>query len=524
MTPVTTTYDELPYVSHPISLTHPDCLAVLALLHGLKPPPVSRCRVLELGCAGGGNLIPMALHSPESTFVGVDLSRRQVAAGQALLGALGLANVELKPLSILEVDAGLGRFDYVVCHGVYSWVPPPVQDKILAICAEQLVPNGVAYVSYNTYPGWYVRRMVRDMLCWHVGPSGGPQLRVEQARALLDFLARSAVVRAQSVYASLLKGAAELFRQHRDSYLAHEYLADVNEPVYFLQFVERAAARRLRCFADADFAAMRAEAFAPAVGEEVRRLSPDRLRQEQYLDFLRNQAFRRTLLCRDDQAASAEPRPEALEHLQASSRAEPESAGPGPSLAAPGLFRSPDGTTRPVDDPLLRAALLALAEVWPESLPFETLRAAVLSRLGPGHAPGPATPVPFGLHRSLLNGYLAGLLELHVCPPSCVRAVSRRPVACPLARHQAACGAAVTNLRHEVVELNELDRQLVRHLDGSRDAPGLVEVLTELSVRGALRLFHEGAALTDAQRLREHLSSSLDGQLARLAGWSLLIG
>lgn len=77
--PQPTSYDEVPYESYPFAQTHPDRLATVATLLGLRPAPVEQCRVLELGCAGGGNLIPMALTLPESTFVGIDLSARQIA-------------------------------------------------------------------------------------------------------------------------------------------------------------------------------------------------------------------------------------------------------------------------------------------------------------------------------------------------------------------------------------------------------------------------------------------------------------
>ena len=155
---IRTAYDEVPYPSYPLPQSHPDHLATLATLLGLSPPTTERCRVLELGCASGGNLIPMALTSPDSRFVGIDLSREQIAEGQKTVEALGLTNIELRHLSILDVDDSFGPFDYIVCHGVYSWVPENVQDRILAICARNLVPEGIGYVSYNTYPGWHMQR------------------------------------------------------------------------------------------------------------------------------------------------------------------------------------------------------------------------------------------------------------------------------------------------------------------------------------------------------------------------------
>src|SRR5262249_13699905 len=147
--------------------THPDRLATVATLFGMRPAAVDCCRVLELGCAAGGNLIPMAQALPGSSFLGIDLSARQVAEGAKVVAALGLTNVALRRQRILDVDESWGTFDYILCHGVSSWVPAPVQDRILHICSANLAPAGVAYVSYNTYPGWHLSGMIRDMMCYH---------------------------------------------------------------------------------------------------------------------------------------------------------------------------------------------------------------------------------------------------------------------------------------------------------------------------------------------------------------------
>ena len=47
-------------------------------LFGLNTAAPTQCRVLELGCAAGLNLIAMAALLPESTFVGIDLSPVQI--------------------------------------------------------------------------------------------------------------------------------------------------------------------------------------------------------------------------------------------------------------------------------------------------------------------------------------------------------------------------------------------------------------------------------------------------------------
>jgi methyltransferase-like protein/2-polyprenyl-3-methyl-5-hydroxy-6-metoxy-1,4-benzoquinol methylase len=473
MTATATSYDELPYESNPFLWTHPDRLATIARLFGLQAPPVDRCRLLELGCASGGNLIPMAVNLPQSRFVGVDLSGRQIADGQKVVSALGLTNIELKPISISDVDADLGEFDYILCHGVYSWVPAQVQDKILEICTRQLARTGVAYVSYNTYPGWYMRRMIRDILYYHAKQYADPHIRVQQARLLLQFLAQSVPVQENSVYPSLLKGAAEVFRQQSDFYLLHEYLEEVNEPLYFHQFIDRVAAKGLRYIADSKFIAVPAGALAPAIEQTLSQFSSDRLAREQYLDFLSNQAFRRALLCRREIELNQELQPEAIALLHVASSAQPTSGAVSIFSVAPDFFRRSDGATVSVNEPLVKAALVHLAEKWPQSVPFDTLCARARGQLGSARAQDAATPSHDvqTLSKGLLRCYLANLVELHVLPVPCAHRPAERPVANGLARYQAAFGPRVTNLRHEVIVLDDLQRQLLQLLDGSRAAP-----------------------------------------------------
>jgi SAM-dependent methyltransferase len=521
-------YDELPYESHPFAWTHPDRLATIARLFGLSAPPVHRCRVLELGCASGGNLIPLATSLPESRFVGVDLSRRQIADGQVLLEALALRNIELRAQSILEVDADWGHFDYIICHGVYSWVSSTIQDKILEICARQLAPCGVACISYNTYPGWYLRRMIRDILNYHVVQFRDLRDRVSQARALLNFLAQSVTENEKSLYPTLLREAVEAFRLLSDSHLFHEYMEEVNEPLFFHEFVARALAKGLQYLADAQFVMVLPGALSPAVEQTLRLVAPDRLHREQYVGFLNNESFRRSLLCHRQVTLSPLPQPEALSALHVASPAEPLSDEPGSPAAVPCRFRATRSRILNVTDPLLGAALIRLAEAWPQAVPFDSLRRAICSCPGAdlelGHVAGNAAADTQKLQTLLLNAYLADFVELHVLPPRCVRTVPPRPLASPLARYQAAAGAEVTNLRHETAVLDAFERHLLRHLDGSRDRSALIEVLVALVTHGILGVTKDGVPLTQPEQVRSLVERSLDQQLVRLAWRSLIMG
>ena len=173
----------------------------------MQPTSIYKARVLEIGCCDGGNLIPMAMSLPGSEFVGIDLTEPDIADAREAAAALNVANVQFHVMDLTELPGPLGQFDYIVCHGLYSWVPLDVREKMLEVIAASLTPTGIAYVSYNTYPGWHLRGVVREMLGYHVRPFREPRLRVGQARAFLDFLARS-VRDPDSVYGRLLKKEA----------------------------------------------------------------------------------------------------------------------------------------------------------------------------------------------------------------------------------------------------------------------------------------------------------------------------
>ena len=461
-----TSYDDVPYESYPLWVTHPDHLATVATLAGMRPAPVERCRVLELGCASGGNLIPMAVGIPEGSFVGVDLSPAQVAAGRATVRALGLTNVTLEARSITELEDTLGMFDYIVCHGVYSWVPPAVQDEILAACARHLAPQGLAYVSYNTYPGWHLRGMVRDMMLFHARRFEQPAERVAQARAFLDFLA-AAVNRPDSPFGSHLREEAELLRDAPDSYLFHEHLEADNRPVYFHEFVARAAAHGLRYVGEAQPTTVMPGEFPADVEATLRRMADDEVQFEQYLDFLRNRTFRRTLLCHDTVPLRRDYTAGSLRGLLLTSGCDlVEDPGPldSPAIAK---FRSPRGATLSASHPLVKAALSILIARRGEPVEFGALLDEVMRRLGRS---GTVTPEDErGLTESLIVVWLGGFLEVHAWPGRAALTPGAHPLASPLARLQATVGPRVSSLRHRVIQLEGPDRVLLRLLDGSRD-------------------------------------------------------
>jgi methyltransferase-like protein/cyclopropane fatty-acyl-phospholipid synthase-like methyltransferase len=511
-------YDELPYVSEPRYATHPDCLATVATLFGMRPAHPDRCRYLELGCATGGNLIGLADALPGSRFVGIDLSPRQVEEGQAVVRACGLGNVELRALSILDVDESFGTFDYVVCHGVYSWVPEAVREKILAVCRRHLAPQGVAYVSYNTYPGWHQRGLVRELLQFHVRQTAGPREQVARARAFLDFLV-AAVPDQEVTYARLLREEADQLRPKGDAYVFHEHLEEENHPLYFHEFAARAAAHGLQYLEDAR-QHIRLANLAPEARATVREWAADRVALEQYLDFIGNRAFRRTLLCHDAVALSPDPLPGVVPGFRATALVRPTSPEPDVCSTAAVEFRGDDGQSVTTSNPLLKAALLLLCEAWPAAVAFEPLWAAAVRRAGTGAG----DTRPEELAQALLDLYLSNMVVLHVYMPDFVLEPGERPLASPLARLQAATRSRVTNRLHMLIELEGVDRAVLRCLDGSRDRAALVGALADTVADGRVELRQDGRLLREPGEVRALLGQALGPTLRRLALSALLIG
>jgi SAM-dependent methyltransferase len=519
--PVTTTpvtsYDDLPYDDNVFPYTQPTNLAAVAALHGLDPPPFDRCRVLDIGCATGTNLLPMALARPRAEFVGLDLSPRQIASGQETIARLGLTNVALWARDIMGPTDDLGTFDYVICHGVYSWVPPAVQDRILAVIRRHLAPAGLAYVSYNTYPGWHLRGMVRDMLAFHdAAVPGGPAEKVVQARAFLDFLV-DALPEKDTVYATSLRRDAEQLRPTPDSYVYHEHLEADNRPVYFHQFAAHAAGHGLQYLAEASPVPLPGD-LKPGVLETLANLAGDRVRLEQYLDFLRCRIFRRSVLCHAAARPDLRGAVKRIPAFAVSSTAEPTAAVPDPDPGAKELFTVPSRTQFATADPALRAVLSRLWQARPAAVPFADL-------LTVAHGPGAGDALKHDLANGLLQMYLADIIALHLHPPAVTAAPGPRPCASPFARLQAERGdRKIFTLVFTSANPDPFARYLLPLLNGARTRDDLVELLAARAAAGAFAVNdNEGRPVTDPAVVRPVLAGWIDAALEQLAKAALLM-
>lgn len=517
-------YDALPYENFPFPRSHPDRLATVALLAGHEPPPIDRCRVLELGCGRGGNLLPMAEALPASHFVGLDLSVRQIDEARATAAALDLGNIEFIPASILDVDTAFGQFDYILCHGVYSWVPAEVRDKILAICRHNLQPEGLAYVSYNVYPGWYPKRMVREMLLYRLQGITDPVARAGAARAYLDFLVERAET-SEPTYGAELRAQASFWRTKSDTYLVHDLLETVNHPLYFHEFMQYAAGHGLGFVGETRVHVARQIALSKAA-DSFAAWNLSAVEREQQLDFLENSAFRQSVLCRAEAKRQPRPAVEALAQLKVLGAARPVLPNPEIDTDAPVQFVNQYEVKVTTNHRPLKAALVCLCEQWPRVMDFAELEQRVRERLAPSTGGMLAwdTEQRRQLAEAVLQSYFSAMTELHVYGPPYVLNLADRPRASPLARLQATTGVSVTNRRHHQFDVAPLDRLILQHLDGRHDRPALVDVLLEAYAQGDLTWAAEGSPPQGTAPTRAALEARLEERLQFLARRSLLVG
>jgi SAM-dependent methyltransferase len=509
-----TPYDSVLYPGQAYEYTHPDRIATIAALYGMAPAPATQCRVLELGCGTGGNILPMAYQCPDSHFIGIDLSRRAIEQGADTLAALGLKNTELRHCDIMEVMPDWGQFDYIISHGVYSWVPAAVREKMLTICSKNLAPQGVAHISYNAQPLSHLRDLARDIMLFHTRDIADPQKRIEQGRAILGFLADAS--NKDSIHGNVMRNQSMRVGSMPDEVLFHDDLNEDNQAFLLHQFAADAGRHGLQYLADAQLSRSTGQ-YSEQARNVLNNILSERgfMARDQYQDFIDGHGFRRTLLCHSDIP---------LDHAAGASRikrfyfaaAFDFDAGEinvvDDSVAK--FITSEEGALR-VRHPLSKAACVHLGQVWPAVISFaEVLAGAerLIASVNPAQQHASEDDITT-LADILFRTASAGRIWIHYHPPRLMATISERPQASLIARKQVETEPVLTNLRHRAVTFeDEIGRQFLKLIDGTRNVDQLVADLSDTLVRIG---HQEGLPVT-----RPHV----EDRLRVLAGLGLLIG
>ncbi len=289
--------EEVVYGDLTFTDTHPALIAALAALRGLQAPPVENARILELGCGTGFNLLAIAESLPNARCTGIDISSSHIQRASEVATAIGARNVDFHCLSIADYHPPANSFDYIIAHGLYSWVPPAIREAVLSLIRHSLSPNGLAYVSYNTLPGWHVRNIIRDGLRFFS--------HTPSPRRSFDLLSQS-LLNPNNIYSQALSAEWADVKQQPNYYLAHEYLVPNCEPFFFTDFTRAATDHQLQFVAEARFFA---NSFAQNENTlaHLERPGDDLIRREQHLDWLIGRYFRQSLLCHAEVGLFEEP-------------------------------------------------------------------------------------------------------------------------------------------------------------------------------------------------------------------------
>lgn len=493
-------YDSVAYPGRAFAQTHPDRLAVMATLLGMTPAPVEQCRVLELACGDGSNLIPMAYGLPKSEFYGVDLAAKPVARANAIINRAGLRNIRIEQMDLRDLDDRLGKFDYIIAHGVYAWVPPDLQEKILSVCCANLAERGIAYVSYNTDPAGAVRLLLREMMQFHAArarASADPvKTTKEFAAAILE------IAEDGSAWKTFLQHEFKLMFDRDDRVTFHDDLGECFTPVSFADFSARASRHGLQILAEPNVKSLLQPDIGPERLEALNQLAGnDSLAFQSYLDFATYRRFRQTLLCHANVPLRRDRILQQTEKLLIASPLHMTAEQPAGTFH----FANTRGHgTIQTNNPHFVRVLRRLEEIWPRAVPCSEL----LNSLPASIPESQQNNLRNELLQTLLGLAAPNLLELRAHEVCLSAGVSARPTASLLARLQAEEGSLITTLLHLHVELeDELGRKFLTLLDGTRTREALADAI----------------APADPSAPREAVLQSVDENLAKFYRMGLLI-
>ena len=468
-------YDTVPYPSKFFLQTHPDRLAAAGILYGMQPAPVENCRVLELGCGNGSNLISHAFGLPNSKFVGIDLSEIHIDQANEAAKELDLANIEFRKIDVMQMTAeDFGKFDYITAHGLFSWVPDFVREKVLALFNELLEPNGVGYISYNAYPGAYSREMVRSLMLYHTRDIHDPNAKVEKAISLLGLLAKNATE--PELYQRILQFEFRRHQTHDIADIFHDDLGDCYRPFYFHEFADLLNKNGLQFLSEAELHASSRQGVTAEYNELLNSFD-DPIEREQYLDLLRGRVFRQTLFCRSDIKLDREPKPDLIQKLYLSSSL--RAIEPLEDIATQKIqkFGNAKGHTMQIDHPLTKASLAYLGEIWGRSISTTELLNAAKQILTNARSSIQNWDEEFETTRMILLQIClsSDLVELHTYAANAVGNAGAKPIVNRLSRWQLRDASNVLTLLNKDLKLEDKTaHHLLELMDGTRTKMKLV--------------------------------------------------
>lgn len=469
-------YDEIPYIFQADARTYPGKTGALGLLYGLEVKPLANARILELGCAQGANIIPLAERFQQAYCIGVDLSKEQIASGKAILQGLGLKNIELVCGDFQSLDLPLHAFDYIIAHGLFSWIPESLQIPLLQTLKRYLAPNGLAHVSFNVLPAWSLRLGLKNYLKSLTESLGSYTAKVDKAHAFLQDLQKTPSIQTLRWKHFLGEDLGLILRQSKH-YLAHDFLEPENHPIHYKDFYALAKAQGLQILGESQLKRSILHQLHPDIQGFYHSHGSSEVEWNDLYDFLNFRTFRNMLLCHETVELSAEPLPSSFTKLYFSSPLRPDTQPK--SLDAATILKCIGRGELLVKNPFDKAVLLALAEAYPNALSLEKLLEKTihhLSHYGYNFEPKAIMDIT----GFLFYGYTKNQIDFWTHPIS-VEAPSEL---CPLARSLNRYLAKNTqypliNEHYEMIHLSSGEKAVLQFLDGKHSLADIAKALKE---------------------------------------------
>ena len=489
---------------------------------------VSSCRVLELGSGYGENLLPLALSLPNATFVGLETRRKNCETSRMLAGQVGVDNVSIYPGNDWRDAENEEAFDVVIVRQPYSSVTVLEQERLLADCHRFLKPRGLAYIKFDCLPGARHRQTIRDALQKASFTADAVVLDPKAAIDHLEFLGRHTLSSSSSIsakqtiidFVSRCKRGV-ITRNEWESLLSKHY-----QPTLLVDFCRLLDKQGLRYRLDADVEASLHLDLPDDARDTLAQLNDDPVRQQQYADFLQNRHARHAIVSRQGQHASSATLTQRLMGLHFRGGVLEVARENTSEFGSSVDFESLQGRRFRCEDPLMIFCLRLIGQAYPNSISFEHMCAEATRVLLEKDDQNMTSADPFmnTITTSVSQLIGQGLIQGSLTETSCFSEVSTTPEGYAWARIQAAYGSMVTNVHHENLSLENLERELLRQLNGRKTRPQLEDWLRDYFSHHDLVAVSNGQCLSDNSKVETQLERWLYNTLKRFGQQGLLVG
>ena len=285
--------------SYSYKYSHPVHLKTIAKIFGINAVDVEKAKILEIGSKIGMNLLPIAYAYPKAQFIGMEYSNNNINLAKAAAKELGLKNIEFKRIENSNLEKSQEQFDYIILHGILSQISNKEQQNLLKFITSALKDNGVLYAHYDTLPGCFDGKLLKDLLKYHTNKLETHEDKILQSRTLFNFFENS-FQNSDNLYHNYLKNLQQATNKLNDKEFFTHYLeAQIKNPCYFFEFINKISKVGLEYLTEAFMPSGHLDNLPEQIAKELSNIK-DKNQIQQYIDFITNRKFRSSILCKQN--------------------------------------------------------------------------------------------------------------------------------------------------------------------------------------------------------------------------------